>query len=175
VRETNSALIAESLQDPKQGGPFDALDASAKRIFVFEVTIVGGDPLGAVEFGFFIIIIGLIYTLNPRTLTEFISWLESMADLGSLIRPPSILVNSAMMFFAFLGGSNILIATIRMYMDKIPRRILQDVLSGIALLVFSYLIRLYGNQSIAWMTVLSLEAILVGGLVITYTFLRNQF
>jgi hypothetical protein len=134
-----------------------------------------GDPLGWVEFGLFIIIVGVVYTLNPRILSEFISWVESMADFGFFIRPPTILTNSAMVFFALLGGSNFLVAAIRVYMDKVPMRILQDVLAGIALFVFSYLISLYGDQSIAWTTVLALEAILIGVLVIAFAFLKNQF
>jgi hypothetical protein len=133
-----------------------------------------GDPLGIVEFGLFIIIVGVVYTLNPQIPGSFISWVETMADSEMLLRPPATLIRSAMTFFGLLGGSNLLTAAIRVYMDKVLRRIAQDVISAMALLALSYFISLYGVGTMAWTSVLALEAIIIGGLVIAYAFLRNR-
>ena len=133
-----------------------------------------GDPLGIVEFGLFIIIVGVVYTLNPQIPGSFISWVELMGDLEMLVRPPATLIRSAVTFFGLLGGSNLLTAAIRVYMDKVPRRIAQDVISAMALLSLSYLISLYGAGEMAWTSVIALEAILIGALVIAYAFLRDR-
>jgi hypothetical protein len=59
--------------------------------------------------------------------------------------------------------------------DKHMRRVLADILSGVALALFSYLIYLYGTHAFAWQMVLAAEAVTVGLLIILYSVLRYLF
>ncbi|MFB0558557.1 MAG: zinc ribbon domain-containing protein [Candidatus Bathyarchaeia archaeon] len=134
-----------------------------------------GDPLDIVEFGLFLLIVGVVYISNPDILSGFISWVRLMADLGTMIRPPTPLTSSAVLFFALIGFSNLLTASIRVMVDKVWRRILSDILAGIGLLLFAYLINLYGQHIITWTNVIAIIAIVFGALVIAYSLLRNLF
>lgn len=134
-----------------------------------------GDPLGIVEFGLFLLIVGVVYISNPDILSGFISWVRTMADLGTMFRPPTPLISSAVLFFALIGFSNLLTASIRVMVDKVWRRILSDVLAGAGLLLFAYLINLYGQHAITWTNVIAVMAIAFGALVIAYSLLRNLF
>lgn len=134
-----------------------------------------GDPLGVVEFGLFLLVVGAVYMSNPNILNSFVSWVRTMSDLQTAIRPPATLINSAALFFGLIGVSNLLTAGIRTMVDKVWRRILPDILAGLGLLAFAYVINLYGQRVIAWTNILAIMAIVFGAMVILYTFLRNLF
>ena len=134
-----------------------------------------GDPLGVIEFGLFLLIVGSVYLYNPSILTEFVGWVEQMADLGVAIRPPATLNASATLFFGLIGASNLFTAVVRVLVDKVWERILQDVLTGVGFLSFAYLVRLYGQHLITWTNVLAYGAVVLGASVIVYSLLRNIF
>lgn len=134
-----------------------------------------GDPLGVVEFGLFLLIVGSVYLHNPSILTEFVAWVQQMADLGVAMRPPPTLNASATLFFGLIGASNLFTAVVRVLVDKVWPRILQDILSGVGFLSFAYLVRLYGLHVITWTNVLAYGAVVVGASMIAYALLRNIF
>jgi len=131
------------------------------------------DPLDALGFGFFLVIAGIIFTTYGNPLWEFISWAESMGDAGSLIKPPARLLDIAYMLFGLSGLSNIVTVALRFTVDRNPRRIMSDLLSGIGLGAFAYLISLYSADSISFSGVIGSQAILVGVLIIVYYVSRN--
>jgi hypothetical protein len=133
------------------------------------------DHLGLVSFGIFLLIVGVIFVANPNVVSEFRVWIESMALEKTLSRPPPGLIASATLFFGLIGLSNFFVAGIRYLIDKASRRPLRDVLSGVALLSFSYLIYLYGIHAFTWQMVLAIEAIVCGLLVILYSAMRYLF
>ena len=134
-----------------------------------------GDPLGLVEFGLFLLIVGVVYKANPNVTSVFINWVGRMAELEVAISPPSTLVASATLFLNLIGFSNLFTAVIRVMIDKVWGRILQDVLTGIGFLSIAYLVRQYGQNIITWTNVLAYGAIVFGGLVMLYAILRNIF
>jgi hypothetical protein len=134
-----------------------------------------GDPLGLVEFGLFLLIVGVVYTANPNITSVFINWVRRMAELELAISPPSELVTSATLFFSQIGFSNLLTAVMRVMIDKVWGRILQDFLTGIGFLSIAYIVRLYGQNAVTWTNVLAYGAIVFGGLVMLYALLRNIF
>ena len=135
----------------------------------------GRDPLGIVNFGLFLLIVGVVFSYNSSIIQNFVSWIQSLANQGTFVRPPISLISSASLFFGGLGVANLFVAVLRLMIDKVWRRILSDLLSGVGLLSFAYLINLYGEHLIAWTQVLAFGAIIFGILVIFYTFLRNVF
>jgi len=134
-----------------------------------------GDPLGIVGFGLFLLVVGLVFQMNTGVHTDFLSWVRSMADSEAFVMPPRILINSAMLFFGLIGLSNFLTAAIRFLVDKDRGRITTDVLSGVGLLAFAYLINLWSSGAVTWTMVLAYEAILVGALIILGSVLRQMF
>jgi hypothetical protein len=135
----------------------------------------GRDPLGTLEFGLFLLVVGAVFLSNRDILTELIDWARLMADVGTPIRPPAPLISGATLFFGLIGFSNIFTAVVRMLMDKVWQRILPDLLSGAGFLAFAYLITLYAKEAIVLTNVLAMMAIIFGALVVLYTVLRNIF
>jgi len=133
------------------------------------------DYFGMVSFGVFVLIIGIIFAANPNVLSNFRLWVEQMIREERIVRPPQGLIRSATLFFGLIGLSNFSLAGIRLVFEKVGRRVLGDVLSGVALLSFAYLINLYGMRALTWQMVLAIEAILCGILVIVYSALRYVF
>ena len=100
------------------------------------------DYLGLVSFGVFILIVGIVFVANPNLVSDFSSWIEQMTDEQHLIRPSEGLVSSAILFFGLIGLSDFFKAGIRLWIAKVMRQVLADILSGVALVLFAYLIHL---------------------------------
>jgi len=131
------------------------------------------DPLGLIEFGLFLLVVGVTFQMNPTLAGDFISWVELMADGEILVRPPQELLRSGTIFFGLISLSNFFTASVRLLLDKNTRRIMSDVFSGVAILALTYLIKLYTDYAITGTMILALEAIVIGGLIIVYFLLRN--
>jgi hypothetical protein len=133
------------------------------------------DHLGFVSFGIFLLIVGVIFVANPNMVSDFRLWIERLASEKALSRPPQGLITSATLFFGLIGLSDFFMVGIRLMTVRAGRRALSDVLSGIALLSFSYLISLYGGHALTWQMVLAIEAIVCGLLIILYSAIRYLF
>lgn len=133
------------------------------------------DYLGLVSFGAFILIVGIVFVANPNLVSDFSSWIEQVTDEQHLIRPHEGLVSSAILFFTLIGLSNFFEAGIKLWIVKARRRVLADILSGVALVLFAYLIHLYGSYALTWQIVIAIEAIAVGLLVVLYSIARYVF
>jgi len=133
------------------------------------------DYLGLVSFGAFILIVGIVFVANPNLVSDFSSWIEQVTDEQHLIRPSEGLVSSAILFFTLIGLSNFFEAGIKLWIVKARRRVLADILSGVALVLFAYLIHLYGSYALTWQIVIAIEAIAVGLLVVLYSIARYVF
>lgn len=133
------------------------------------------DYSGLVSFGIFLLIVGVVFLANPNVISNFSSWVEQMTTAKKLSRPTQGLIDSATLFFGLIGLSNFFLAGVRFMVHQRLRRVLTDILSGVALALFSYFIYLYGSHVIAWQMVLAAEAVTVGLLVILYSVLRYLF
>jgi len=133
------------------------------------------DYLGLISFGIVIVVVGFLFLINPNLIANFGSWIEDMAKQKTLLRPPQGLINSAILFFAVIGVSSFFIGGVRFMSDRVMRRLLADISTGTALVLFSYLIYLYGTHALAWHVVLAAEAVVIGILIIIYSALRFLF
>jgi len=98
-----------------------------------------------------------------------------MTTAKKLSRPTQDLIDSATLFFGLIGLSDFFLAGVRFMAHQRLRRVLTDILFGVALAFFSYFIYLYGTGAFAWQIVLAAEAVTVGLLVILYSVLRYLF
>jgi len=133
------------------------------------------DYSGLVSLGIFLVIVGAVFLANPSFISNFSSWIEQMTKAKTLSRPPQGLIDSATIFFSLIGLSDFFLAGVRFMADKRMRRVLVDILSGVALVLFSYLIYLYGKHALTWQMALAMEAIACGLLIISYSALRYLF
>jgi hypothetical protein len=131
------------------------------------------DPLGILEFGLFLLVVGVVFITNPDIPSEVIDWVRLMADLETPIRPTRTILSSATMFFILTGLSNLFTAGVRLLIDKVWRRILQDVLSGAGILAFAYLVSLYAKEALTWTNVLAIGAVVLGALMVLYFLFRK--
>jgi hypothetical protein len=127
------------------------------------------------SFGIFILVVGLIFTLNPNVFSDFSSWVTQMVDKEELIRPPDGLITSATYFFGLVGVLDFFQVAARLWAGRSKRKVLSDALSGVALIFFAYLIYLYGNYRLTWQMVLALEIVAVGLLVVLYSVVRGTW
>jgi len=149
--------------------------ATQERETCFGAGLRKKDYLGLVSFGAFILIVGIVFIANPNLVSDFSSWIEQMTGEQHLIRPPEGLVSSAILFFTLIGLSNFFEAGIKLWITKIMRQVLADILSGVALVLFAYLIHLYGSYALTWQMVIAIEAIAIGLLVVLYSIARYVF
>ena len=149
--------------------------ATRERETCFGTGLRKKDYLGLVSFGAFILIVGIVFIANPNLISDFSSWIEQMTDEQHLIRPHEGLISSAILFFTLIGLSNFFEAGIKLWIGKARRQVLADILSGVALVLFAYLIHLYGSYALTWQIVIAIEAIVVGLLVVLYSIARYVF
>lgn len=148
--------------------------ATQERETCFGTGLRKKDYLGLVSFGAFILIVGIVFIANPNLISDFISWIEQMTDKQHLIRPEE-LISSATLFFTLIGLSNFFEAGIKLWIGKTRRQVSADILSGVALVLFAYLIHLYCIYALTWQIVIAIEAIAVGLLVVSYSIARYVF
>jgi hypothetical protein len=133
------------------------------------------DYLGLVSFGFFLLIVGFVFTLNPNVIDDFRLWIMQISTGRMLVRPPEGLIFSAAIFFGLVSVFDFIMAGIRLAINDAKRRILADFLTGIALILFAYLIDLYGRHHLSWLGVLGTEAIACGLLIVVYSIVLYSF
>jgi uncharacterized membrane protein len=133
------------------------------------------DYTGLISFGIFLVVVGIVFIANPNVISNFNSWIQQMADAKSLLRPSLDLINSAALFFGLIGLSNFFLAGIRFIVYRTNRRVFSSILSGIALVLFSYLIYLYGQRDLTWEVALAIEVVVCGLLVMVYSIVRYLF
>lgn len=133
------------------------------------------DHMGLVSFGIFIVIVGIVFVTNQNLVSDLTLWIERMTSEQSLIRPPEGLIGSAVIFFSLIGFSDFLKAGIRLRIGQPRKRVLADILSGITLVLFAYLIHLYGSYVLTWQMTLAIEIVSCGLLIILYSIIRYEF
>ncbi|MDH5689503.1 MAG: hypothetical protein OEZ48_16765 [Candidatus Bathyarchaeota archaeon] len=133
------------------------------------------DFAGLISFGAFLIVVAITFLANPNMVSDFQLWIERVTSENILLRPSQGLITSATVFFGLIGLSNFLVAGVRFKLDKATRRAFADILSGMALLLFSYLIYLYGSYALAWQMVLTIQIVAIGLLVILYGVVVHLF
>jgi hypothetical protein len=157
------------------GEPFEKESYAQEREVCFGEGERRRDYSGLVSFGIFLLIVGIIFLANPTLISDFGSWVKKLSTDKTISRPPLELINSAVLFFGLIGISDFFLAGVRFMARQRLRRVLSKILSGVALVLFSYFIYLYGTLVFAWQMVLAAEAVAVGLLVILYSVLRYLF
>lgn len=98
------------------------------------------DPLGAVSFGVFIIIIAVMQLSNPTLTSEIVDYFKSFEIVGHQVPPtPSILYHVAD-FCLYFGIWLILLGALRVSFRIAVWRVPSNIAEGIFFIVFNYVI-----------------------------------
>jgi len=77
------------------------------------------DLVGIVSFGFLLVILGIVFGLNPNAGLELYQWIESSAKAAYATRPPDTLLASTELFFALATLSGLVTAGLRYANDRV--------------------------------------------------------
>lgn len=133
----------------------------------------GRDYSGFISFGSFLIIVGIVFTVNRNVFSDLLGWFDKLANKKVLIRPPEELITSITLFFGLIGLSNFFIAVLKFALNRHSRNFLAESLGSIALIFFAYLINLFNNNVLGFRVVFGIEVVVCGLLIIVYSVLRH--
>ena len=126
------------------------------------------DFVGLIGVAFFLLIVGIVFTLNPNLLNDFRAWWDRILKFGLFSRPPEGIITSAVLFFAFIGLSNFVTAAMRWLVNRRRFGALARVLSGIGFLTLTFMVSRYATRSMSGQAVLSTWVAILGALIIVY-------
>ncbi len=109
------------------------------------------DFVALIGVAFFLLILGVVFTLNTNLLNDFRSWWDLIQPGGLFVRPPDGIVRSGLLFFALLGLSNFLTSGLRWVLDRNRFGALARVLAGLgfvslAILTWRYSLRAFSGS-----------------------------
>ena len=126
------------------------------------------DFVGLIGVAFFLLIVGIVFTVNTNLLNDFRGWWDRILERGLFVRLPEGIITSGVLFFALIGLSNFLTAGLRWLFDRNRFGALARVLSGVGFLVLSFLLTQYESRAISGQLVISAWAAVLGTLLIIY-------
>ncbi|NWG08990.1 MAG: zinc-ribbon domain-containing protein [Nitrososphaerales archaeon] len=132
------------------------------------------DHLGLVSFGIFLLIVGYILITNPWIPSDVQSLFENLGK--GVFEPPSKQLRYIFaLFLGLIGVSNFAMAGIRAIFRQPWRKPLGDMLPGVGLISFAYLVYLNSKGLMTWQIVLVLGVIIIGMLIILYGIIVSYF
>ena len=126
------------------------------------------DFVGLIGIAFFLLIIGIVFTLNTSLLSDLRAWWDRIVSDGVFARPPDGIVTSGIVFFALLSLSNFLTAGLRWILDRSRFGALARVLAGVGFLTLAFLTWRYSLLALGGTQVISIWTAALGALLVIY-------
>jgi hypothetical protein len=130
------------------------------------------DFVGLIGVAFFLLIVGIVFTLNTSLLDHLRQWWDLMQaedfPEALFVQPPSGIVRSGMFFFGLLGLSNFLTAGLRWSLDRSRFGALARLFAGIGFFGLAALIWRYTLGALTGAQVLSAWTATLGVLLVAY-------
>jgi uncharacterized protein DUF835 len=130
------------------------------------------DFVGLIGVAFFLLIVGIVFTLNTNLFADLSGWWDLMRidglPGGLFVRPPPGIVTSGMFFLGLLGLSNFLTSGLRWIVDRSRFGALARVFAGIGFLSLAALIWRYSLNDLTGLQVISIWTALLGTLLVLY-------
>ena len=117
---------------------------------------------------FFLLILGLVFTLNTNLLNDFRSWWDLIVPGGLFVRPPDGIVRSGLLFFALLALSNFITSGLRWVLDRNRFGALARVLAGLGFVSVAILTWRYSLRAVSGSLVVSIWTAILGVLLVIY-------
>ena len=126
------------------------------------------DFVGLIGVAVFLVIVGVVFTLNTNLLNDFRAWWDLVVPGSLFVRPPEGIIGSGIVFFGLLGFSNFLTSGLRWVLDRSRFGALARVLAGTGFLSLGVLIWRYSLRTIAGSLVVSIWTAVLGALLVAY-------
>jgi hypothetical protein len=126
------------------------------------------DFVGLIGIAFFLLIVGIVFTLNTNLLNGFRAWWDLLLGNGLFVRPPEGIIGSGILFFGLLGLSNFLTSGLRWILDRSRFGALARVLAGLGFLSLALLTWRYSLQAMTGSLVISIWTAILGTLLVVY-------
>ena len=126
------------------------------------------DFVGLIGVAFFLLTVGIVFTLNGNILNDFRAWYDGIQANSLLVRPPDGIIASGELFFALLGLSNFLTAGLRWILDRNRFGALARVFAGSGFVVLTLLLTRYAVRAASGQLIISLWTAVLGALLVTY-------
>jgi len=126
------------------------------------------DFVGLIGVAFFLLIIGIVFTLNTSLLNDLRAWWDRIVTEGISARPPDGIIASGIIFFALLSLSNFLTAGLRWILDRSRFGALARILAGIGFLTLAFLTWRYSLLAVNGTQVISIWTAVLGTLLVIY-------
>jgi hypothetical protein len=126
------------------------------------------DFVALIGVAFFLLIVGIVFTLNTKLLNDFRTWWDLINQDGLFVRPPPGIISSGILFFGLLGLSNFLTSGLRWILDRNRFGALARVLAGVGFVALALLIWRYSTQAMTGSFVASLWTAVLGALLVIY-------
>lgn len=126
------------------------------------------DFVALIGVAFFLLIVGIVFTLNANLLVDLGRWWDRVRSDGLFSRPPEGIVASGIVFFALLSLSNLLTAGLRWVLDRSRFGALARILAAVGFLALALLIWRYSLETVSGTQVLSIWTAVLGTLLVIY-------
>lgn len=130
------------------------------------------DFVGLIGVAFFLLIVGIVFTLNTNLLTDLRLWWEAITAEGVpdglFLRPPEGIVQSGVYFFGLLGLSNFLTAGLRWVLDRSRFGALARAFAGVGFVALAVMTFQYSRHLLTGTQVLSIWTAVLGTLLVVY-------
>jgi len=126
------------------------------------------DFVGLIGVAFFLLIVGIVFTLNTSLLNGLRAWWDRIVADGIFARPPDGIIVSGILFFALLSLSNFLTAGLRWILDRSRFGALARVLAGVGFLTLAFLTWRYSLLAVSGTQVISIWTAVLGALLVIY-------
>src|SRR5205809_1140621 len=137
------------------------------------------DFVALIGVAFFLLILGVVFTLNTNLLNDFRSWWDLIQPGGLFVRPPDGIVRSGLLFFALLALSNFITSGLRWILDRNRFGALARVLAGLgfvslAILPWRYSLRAFSGSLVVSIWTALLCALLVISIAVALYWVRAR-
>lgn len=126
------------------------------------------DFVGLIGLAFFLLVVGIVFTVNTGLLNDLRAWWNQIIAGGLLLRPPEGIIASGVLFFALIGLSNFLTAGLRWILDRSRFGALARVLAGSGFFALAFLLTRYASRNASGQLVISAWTAVLGALLIIY-------
>jgi len=126
------------------------------------------DFVGLIGVAFFLLMLGIVFTLNTNLLKDVRSWWDLIVAGGLFVRPPDGIITSGILFFGLLGLSNFLTSGLRWVLDRSRFGALARVLAGVGFLSLALLTWRYSMGAVSGSLVISIWTAILGTFLVIY-------